>query len=92
MAEQIVARGGLAADRGQTLGTTASNAATKEQMGPPLSDVVLPQDKFSAQDVTQAKARSFPKPKSAPRPRSTNFETTTSPRSARTDEIDRADD
>ena len=58
LADQIVARGGLLVTE-ENSGTTASNAATKAKMGPPLSNVVLPQDKFTAQDVADAKAR-FP--------------------------------
>ena len=54
LAEQIVARGGrLLPDEKDW--DNSVDPATKAKMGQPLSEVVLPQDKFSAQDVTQAK-------------------------------------
>ena len=54
LAEQIVARGGrLLADEKDW--DNSVDPATKAKMGQPLSEVVLPQDKFSVQDVRQAK-------------------------------------
>jgi hypothetical protein len=59
LADQIVARGGLLLTEGATGWDNSVEPATKAQMGPPLSNVVLPQDKFSSQDVANAQAR-FP--------------------------------
>jgi hypothetical protein len=57
-ADQIVARGGLLMTE-ENHWDNSVEPTTKQQMGPPLSNVVLPQDKFTAQDVADAKAR-FP--------------------------------
>ncbi|HEY1784627.1 MAG TPA: hypothetical protein VGG30_03730 [Pirellulales bacterium] len=57
-ADQIVARGGLLVTE-ESHWDNSVEADIKQKMGPPLSNVVLPQDKFTAQDVAHAKA-SFP--------------------------------
>ncbi|HEX4142867.1 MAG TPA: hypothetical protein VHY91_04895 [Pirellulales bacterium] len=55
LADQIVARGGLLVTE-ENHWDNSVEPATKQQMGPPLSNVVLPQDKFSSQDVAHAQA------------------------------------
>ncbi len=58
LADRIAARGGLLVPQENDWDNSV-DAATKEKMGPPLASVVLPQDRFSAQDVAEAQVR-FP--------------------------------
>jgi hypothetical protein len=52
-AQQIVARGGLLLTEGKQWDNSVEGD-TKEKMGSPFSNVVLPQDKFNARDVAEA--------------------------------------
>jgi hypothetical protein len=58
LAERITAKGGILVPAENTWDNSV-DAATKEKMGPPLSKVVLPQDRFTAGEVTEAQ-NAFP--------------------------------
>jgi hypothetical protein len=54
LSERIMARGGKLIE-GDTKWDGSLDAAAKEKMGPPLTEIILPQDKFSAQDISEAR-------------------------------------